>query len=44
MMILLFMTAKVQTHKVIVKRYERQVPVEYKGTDPRTKAAHKDKR
>ena len=38
------MAAKVPTHKVVVKRYERNVPVEYKGTDPRTKAAHKEKR
>lgn len=43
-MILLFMAGKVQTHKVVVKQYVRNVPVDYKGTDPRTKAAHKEKR
>lgn len=40
--ILLFM-AKAQTHPVVVKQYKRDVPVTYKGTDPRTKAAHKEK-
>jgi hypothetical protein len=40
--ILSFMAAK--THKVHVNSYVKEVPVKYPGTDPRTKAAHKEKK